>query len=72
MKNLRESGRTVMTDYFPVIEAANNREKAIFEYIKLIVLRNLPVKIVEDPMFRDFCKFDEKLFVKTLKETLFA
>eukprot|EP00171_Calliarthron_tuberculosum_P009475 IDg9475t1 len=69
---LRESGRTVMTDYFPVVESASPAQKAMHAYIQLVSMRNAPLSIIEDPLFRSFCKYDEKITIKTLKAVIFS
>eukprot|EP00171_Calliarthron_tuberculosum_P003916 IDg3916t1 len=68
----RESGGTVMTDYFPVVEAANPAEKAMHAYIQLVVMRDAPLTVTEDPIYRSFCKYDAKISHKTLKAVIFA
>ena len=62
-----------MSDYFTSAStSATESEKAMYAYIQLIVMRNQPISIVEDKMFRDFSKFNERFSRKTLKEVIFC
>jgi hypothetical protein len=40
-------------DYFDY-EAPTPYDEAVYSWIKLIVMKSLPLGIVEDPMFREF------------------
>lgn len=47
------------------------RERAMFAFVQLVVLRNIPVSAVEDTLYRDFSKFNVSICRKTFKEVLF-
>lgn len=47
------------------------REQAIFSFIQLIVLKNVPISAVEDNLYRSFCKYDVDLSRQTLKNVMF-
>lgn len=47
----KQAGLTSMTDFFPVVFTANDKERAIYSYLSLIVTRTLPISIVEDKEF---------------------
>ena len=55
---------------FSKCETVNNREKVMYAYIRLVFLRNLRLSIVEDPIYREFSKFDERISRGTLKKVL--
>jgi hypothetical protein len=47
-----------LSDYFG-LKAATPKEKAVYGYLKFLVMKSLPVSYVEDPMVREFSKFGE-------------
>ncbi len=53
------STRTV-TDY----------DKAVHCYLRLIIIRGLPLSIVEDEEYRSFCKFDVRISYRTVCKTI--
>ena len=66
----RSTGLQSRLQYIPNASSASYREKAMYSYLKLIVLK-LPLSIIEDSTLRDFSKYSERFSVKTLKETIF-
>eukprot|EP00171_Calliarthron_tuberculosum_P005814 IDg5814t1 len=47
----------------------NAREKAMYSWLRLLILKNLPLSAVDDKEFRDFCKHDSVFCLKTIKAT---
>lgn len=45
---------------------ANQRDTAIHAWLVMIIMKSLPVSIVEDPTFRGFCNCSEKITIKTI------
>lgn len=55
--------------YFSFKEMANGHERAMYEYKQLIALRNQPLGIVEDRLYRRFSKYeDQRISVKAVKD----
>lgn len=52
--------------------SATSRHKAIYAYIKLIVMKSLPLAYVQDDFIRDFSKFPEHISKKTIREVIFV
>ena len=55
----------------PSADRLTTREISLNDYLRLIVLKNLPVSIVEDPEFRSFHKHNKAISKKALKEVVF-
>lgn len=53
-------------------DSASPREKAIIDWVELIVMNRLPITAVEDKNFRSFSKHKHLIGVKVLKEVLFT
>lgn len=51
--------------------SASARDKAIHDWIELMVMNSLPLSVVEDPLYRKFSKHDVEISSKTIKEVLF-
>jgi len=47
------------------------KEKAMYEYINIIVSLSLPISYIENPIFRSFSKHSVKFSLKTLRETIY-
>jgi len=56
--------------HFQVQMQGNPREKAMFEYINLIVSLSLPVIYVQNPILRSFSKVDVHIGYKSIQETI--
>ena len=48
-----------------------DREKAMYRWIRLIVLKSEPLSVIEDPEYRAFAAYKEKFDRKYLKQVLF-
>ena len=66
-KRLHISG----TFFQPSVDRMTSRELALNDYLRLIVLKSLPLSTVEDSEFRKFHRFNEKISRKVLKDTIF-
>jgi hypothetical protein len=53
------------------IASAKSRERAMHAWIRLIVLRGIPVSYVEDPIFRSFSKYSDNISHKAVVRTIF-
>ena len=67
----RSTGLESRSRYIPNALSASYREKTMYSYLKLIVLKSLPLSIIEDSTLQDFSNYSERFSVKTLKETIF-
>ena len=69
----RESKRLHVTGTFfqPSAERLTAKELAVNDFIRLVVLKSLPVSIVEDQEFRSFHRYNENISRKLLKEVIF-
>ena len=69
----RESKRLHVTGTFfqPSVERLTAKELAVNDFIRLVVLKSLPVSIVEDQEFRSFHRYNENISRKLLKEVIF-
>ena len=47
------------------------REKAMYEYINLIVTLSLPISFIENETVRSFCKSDVRLSYRVLRDTIY-
>lgn len=54
-----------------VFSKLNEREKAMYGYMRLIVLKNLPISFVADTEIRNFSKYGSVFCHRTFKEVLF-
>ena len=71
-QNLDAKRTQVSGSFFqPSADRLTTREISLNDYLRLIVLKNLPVSIVEDPEFRSFHKYNETISKKALKEVVF-
>eukprot|EP00171_Calliarthron_tuberculosum_P002904 IDg2904t1 len=67
------TGETVISNYFPSTDTVNKREQAKYAYLQLVVLRNEPLSIVEDRIYRDFSMYeDQRISRKTPREVMFS
>ena len=57
-------------DYFAK-NTRNEREIAMYGYVRLLVVRNYPLASVEDEVVRDFSHSLEVLSIKTVREVIF-
>lgn len=57
---------------FPVTLTSTSKENAMHAYITLIVMKYLPLSIVEDKSFRDFAKYDIHFNRSTVRKVLLA
>ena len=69
----RESKRLHVSGTFfqPTVERMTAKELALNDYLHLIMLKNLPLSTIEDPEFRKFHRYNEKISRKVLKDTVF-
>ena len=44
----------------------------MFSYLEVIICRILPISLLEDKLFPDFSKFEERISRKALKKVMFA
>ena len=71
-QNLDAKRTQVSGSFFqPSADRLTTREISLNDYLRLIVLKNLPVSIVEDPEFRSLHKHNETISKKALKEVVF-
>ena len=49
---------------------ATERERAMYSYLRLIVLKSLPLSIIKDPVSSEFPKYSLRCSAKTLRETI--
>eukprot|EP00171_Calliarthron_tuberculosum_P000144 IDg144t1 len=67
----RRSGLTNTRFDLPSVTPPTQREKDLYAYLKIIIMRCLPVNNVWDPEFRDFSKCHSHFGVHFFKEILF-
>ena len=69
----RESKRLHISGTFfqPSVDRLTAKELAVNDFIRLVVLKSLPITIVEDKEFRSFHRFNESISRKLLKEVIF-
>ena len=62
-KQNRESKRLHVSGTFfqPTVERMTAKALALNDYLRLIVLKNLPLSTIEDPEFRKFHRYNEKI-----------
>lgn len=53
------------------VSAVTKYDLAMHAYIRLIVMKSVPLSCVEDPDFRHFCKYDETICRRTVTNVLF-
>jgi hypothetical protein len=66
-----ESSQGQVREYFNYA-AASPIDHAVYNWIKLIVMKSLPLGIVEDPLYRQFSSSSVHVSTNTIKETIFA
>ena len=66
-KRLHVSG----TFFQQSVDRLSAKELAAYDYLRLIVLKNLPVSIVADPEYRRFHRYNEIMSTRTFKEIIF-
>ena len=59
------------TFFQPSVERLTAKELALHDYVRLIVLKNLPVSVVEDPEYRKFHRYNEVISKRLFKEVIF-
>ena len=69
----RESKRLHVSGTFfqPTVDRMTTRELAMNDFLRLIVLKNLPLSIVEDEEFRKFHRYSDVISKRLLKDTIF-
>lgn len=51
---------------------ATDKDKAMFAYMQLVVMRNAPISCVEDPLYRNFSMYDHKFSREYFTSVLYA
>eukprot|EP00171_Calliarthron_tuberculosum_P003890 IDg3890t1 len=64
----RQFGKAVSPE---MTVTATKKEQAMFAYIRIIVLKSLPISYVEDAQVRSFSRFDFKFSMKLTKSVMF-
>jgi hypothetical protein len=54
-----------------LIDQVSVKEKAMVDWIKVLVLMNVPLCAVKNKIFRAFCRHDDNFSIEMVKETLF-
>ena len=71
-QNLESKRLHVAGTFFqPTAERLTSKEMALYDYLRLIVLKILPVCIVGDQEYMSFHKYNESISSKLMKEVIF-
>ena len=62
------SGASIRSHF--TTRTTSDYEKAIYGYLRLVVMKSLPLSIIEDAEFRSFAKYNSKISYRTLSNVL--
>ena len=69
--NREKQLKASMPEFFKPTLSVTLLENALFDNIELVVMKNLPLSLVQDATFRQFSKHDIEIGKMLFKETLF-
>lgn len=71
-KRIVLKGQGDLADYFRTAAGLTQENEAMHDYIRLIVMKNLPITTVEDEFYRSFSKWPFEFGVKRVRRVMFA